>query len=210
MSNENSFADLFEEIDGNDFVTEGAEDLSSSNDEYEEEAAEEDTGLDSENDEAEGGEGDEEGDEGFNLETDEGNEEIEKGEEIDVLSSYDSLADALIEDGLVDFDDEKEYDFSTKEGFAELINDTRHKSEEEGVAKYKEGLGEDVKKYLEIAENGGNLASYQEEANQVVFKDVDLYDEDDEPMINNMENLIEDLMLKEEATQEEINDRIGI
>lgn len=127
-------------------------------------------------------------------------------------TDYSGLTDKFIEEGLLDFDDNKEYDFSKNGGIdamKEVIQDTREKSKALGIDEYKNGLSPEMQRMLEIQSNGGSIDDYFAEQQENDFSDVDLYNEDGSPIGVNQELLIRDLMLHQgETDQDKIQERI--
>ncbi len=164
-------------------------------------------------DESQGNEdGNQDGNQGdANGKEEEGSDDSSASNEL-AATDYSGLTDKFIEEGLLDFDDDKEYDFSKNGGIdamKEVIQDTREKSKSLGVDEYKNGLSPEMQRMLEIQSNGGSINDFFAEQQEDDFSSVDLYNEDGSPIGVNQELLIRDLMFHQgETDQDKIQERI--
>lgn len=208
---ENSMIDIWE-IDHSKFSEQSEEEeiVSSGNSEVDEIP---------EVDEVEGEEGRQEPSEGKGdgKQTEEEVEEETPGEEdapsagtveSNEVDDFGNVLESLVDEGIVDFDPEKEYEKGPK-GLQELIKDTVEKRRQKDREEYKNSLPEEGRKLLEILEKGGSLDDYNKMSQEIDFEKVPLVNKDGEPIERNQKNLVEDWLKEQGYDEDEIQDRIA-
>jgi len=125
------------------------------------------------------------------------------------VTEYQELAQGLVNEDLLDFDDEKEYDFDSEEGLKELISETVEKRSAAAISTYKDNLGEEAKQLLEVLEKGGTVDDFQKLNQQIDFKDIPLEDKNGNAYEKNQMYLIEDWMKVQNYDKEEIEETIN-
>jgi len=124
-------------------------------------------------------------------------------------AGYSDIMQSLVDDGLLDFDEEKEYDISTDKGLRELILETKSKSKEEGKNEFIESLGEKEAKLLAVLEKGGSAEDFIKMEQQINFLDVPLEGKDGTEFEKNQMYLVEDWMKVQGYEKDEIEDTIN-
>ena len=125
------------------------------------------------------------------------------------VDEYEEIVQSLIDDNILDFDEEKEYDLSTEQGLKELIVETKEKAKQAGISEFKEGLGEEEAKLLSVLEKGGTADDYIKMSQQINFLDVPLEGADGTEFEKNQMYLVEDWMKVQGYEKEEIEDTIN-
>ncbi len=134
--------------------------------------------------------------------------EESKAEDVDDAGYYD-LAQGLVSEDLLTFDEEKEYDFESEAGLKELITETVTKRSEEAINKFKEDLGEEAQKLLNVLEKGGSVNDYVKMEQQIDFANVPLADSDGNDYQKNQMYLVEDWMKVQGYEEEEIKEMVN-
>lgn len=121
---------------------------------------------------------------------------------------YSNLLDKLVEDDVLVFDEEKEYDIETEAGLKELIQETVSKKSEEALNSFKESLGEDANKLLTILEKGGTVEDFVKMEQQIDFSSIPLVTKDGKDLERNQVHLIEDWLKVQGESEEDIEETI--
>jgi hypothetical protein len=129
----------------------------------------------------------------------------------DEPTQFQSLAQGLVDDDVLSYDDDsdKDYDFDTEAGLKELINETVEKKSTAAISAYKENLGDDARKLLEVLEKGGNVADFEKMSKQIDFNTIPLEDKDGNDYQQNQIHLVEDLLKEQEFDEEEIKEAVN-
>lgn len=122
---------------------------------------------------------------------------------------YSNIMQSLVDEGIVDFDEDKEYDVSTDKGLKELIQDTKAKTKEAALTEFKENLGEKEAKLLTVLEKGGTADDFIKMEQQIDFMDVPLQSKDGSDYEKNQMYLVEDWMKVQGYDKDEIEDTIN-
>lgn len=122
---------------------------------------------------------------------------------------FDSLAEFLIEEGIVTPVEDKEY-LRSEEGIAELIKDKI----ELGIDEYKASKPKIAQDFIEFIENDGDPRDFIQQVSNVNYRDVIIVpteeDEDNiEEYINTQKLVIRDKLVLDGLTEEEIEDTIS-
>lgn len=128
---------------------------------------------------------------------------------VEEITHYEEIAQSLANEDLLDYDEEKEYDFESEKGLKDLINQTVEKKSQQAVVSYKENLGEDARQLLDILEKGGSVKDFQDMQEQTPFADIPLESSDGEDFTRNQQYLVEDWMKIQKYSDEEINETIN-
>ena len=121
----------------------------------------------------------------------------------DEYSAYGSLMNALVNDGLINYDENKEYEDS-EEGFKSLLNDAFESSKQEAVQDFYNSLPKEVKDVMNIVSNGGRVDDYFDLNQDIDYDNIDLED------VQTQRNLVEDYLLLLGLSDEEISDKIKL
>lgn len=157
---------LIDDLEFEDFSFEEVDNLSVEEDE------DDNTVLDAEDGEQELQEEDEaEGDEDTEGSEEQDGESTEEEESEDQVS-YTAVVEALIEDGVLKWDGETEYDDSP-EGFKQIIEDNAKQLYQETL----DSLPEKVRRLVEIGLNGGDVQEAFQRFEEINYEDVDITDE---------------------------------
>ena len=124
------------------------------------------------------------------------------------VSEYEGLMQDLVEDDLLYFDEEKEYDIKTDKGLKEMIADTVAKKSKDAVTAFKDGLGSDASKLMGVLEKGGSVEDFVKMDQQIDFANVPLEDKNGGQYENNQEHLIRDWMKVQEYAQDDIEEQV--
>jgi hypothetical protein len=129
----------------------------------------------------------------------------------DEPTQFQSLAQGLVDDDVLFYDEEseKDYDFDTEAGLKELINETVEKKSTAAISAYKENLGDDARKLLEVLEKGGNVGDFEKMSKQIDFNTIPLEDKDGNDYTQNQIHLVEDLLKEQEFDEEEIKEAVN-
>lgn len=136
--------------------------------------------------------------------------EYEEGEE-DEIGPYSTMANLLIEEGILIQKEDKEYTESD-EGIAELFADTLEIKNQEYINSLeskvlKEGIT--VKDLVDFIDNGGDPSEFLNKTiGQIDYRNVDVSndDEDIEQSINTQKLVIRDRLLLDDLSEEEIDE----
>jgi hypothetical protein len=131
----------------------------------------------------------------------------EEVDEIDDESGLGQLMETLVDEDVLYYDEEKEYDLSV-DGLKELVNETKEKAKEEGVQEFKNAFDEDGQMLLDILHKGGSVQDYISMSQQVDFSRVPLEDGSGNPIFQNQVALVEDWMRIQGYTNEEVDEKI--
>jgi hypothetical protein len=112
--------------------------------------------------------------------------------------SFKPFVDSLAEKGVLKFDEDKEYEDS-EEGLEEIFRDNARISLEEEINQY----GEDFKRLLEVARNGGNPKDAFEEFQDNRYANVDI--EDDSSREEFLREYYETLGMDEETIEDKLS-----
>jgi hypothetical protein len=118
-----------------------------------------------------------------------------------------SLMQELVNDGTLEFDEEKEYDLS-KAGLEELITETKDKAVAAALEQYKSEHGDDAKQLLDVLENGGSVNDFVQMNQQVDFAKVPLQNNKGEELVQNQAYMVGDWMKIQGYDKDEINEKI--
>ena len=138
------------------------------------------------------------------------NQDQTQEDEIDKIeddSGLGELMETLVEEDVLYFDEEKEYDLSV-EGLKELVTETKNKAAEKAIENYVENFDEDGKTLLDILHNGGSVQDYINMSQQVDFSKVPVEDNSGNPIIQNQVALVEDWMKTQGYTEDEIDEKV--
>ena len=124
-------------------------------------------------------------------------------------SIYGSLLDELVEEELIYFNEEEEYDVNDPNTVKSLIQQTRDKAKENGVSEYKSQLPENAQALLDVLEKGGSFEDYESMNAQIDFSQVPIENDEGEDIIQNQINLVEDKLTQEGWTKDEISAKIN-
>ena len=145
----------------------------------------------------------------------EGSEESEKDASIETpakdeesSSLYDTVAQELVDAEILDFDDDKEYDLETSDGLKELFKENLEKNSVNAVNSYKEGLGEEAKKLLDVIEKGGSTEDYLKMDKQEDFSSIPLESDTGAQFEQNQAYLVEDWLKVQGYSAEEAADQV--
>lgn len=128
-------------------------------------------------------------------------DEDESKEDASSGTGYAELIQSLVDEEVVAFNPEKEYDLSP-EGLKELIQDTAEQAGVSAVEDFKESLGEKGKQLLEMIEKGLSVEDYVAMQQQVDFSTVDVNNP------NNQHYLVEDWLKVQGHTNDEIKEML--
>lgn len=130
----------------------------------------------------------------------------EKNENVEE-TELDTVFQELVEDELVIYDEEKEYEVSSA-GIKELIKETVEKKSAEAVENFKNSLPEKASELLKILEKGGTVEDYISLDQEYDYNKIPIEDKEGNPILQNQLNLIEDWMKIQKYTDEEIKDTL--
>jgi hypothetical protein len=124
------------------------------------------------------------------------------------VSDIGSLMQELVNDGTLEFDEEKEYDLS-KAGLEELISETKDRAIAEALEEQKSSYGDDAKQLLDVLENGGSVNDFIQMNQQVDFASVPLQNKQGEDLVQNQAYIVGDWMEVQGYNKDEINEKIN-
>jgi len=123
------------------------------------------------------------------------------------VSDLGSLMQELVNEGVLDFDDEKEYDLSIG-GLTELINETSTKAATKAVESYKSKFGNEAKQLLDVLENGGSVNDFIQMNQQVDFSKVPLRNSKGDDLVQNQMYIVEDWLKVQGYEDSEIQEKV--
>lgn len=123
-------------------------------------------------------------------------------------SLYDTVAQELVDAEILDFDDDKKYDLETSDGIKELFKENLEKNSVNAVNSYKEGLGEEAKKLLDVIEKGGSTEDYLKMDKQEDFSSIPLESDTGAQFEQNQAYLVEDWLKVQGYSAEEAADQV--
>lgn len=135
----------------------------------------------------------------------EGEEEPESGEEPSELKT---ILEELVEDDVLIYDEEKEYELSNQ-GLKDLVSETIEKKSKEVLETFKAELPDKAKELLEVLEKGASVDDFVSMEQEVDFSKVPLENAKGEPLERNQELIVEDWLKIQGFTQEEIQETIA-
>jgi len=144
------------------------------------------------------------------VDEEETKEEEEEVKDEEVPNEDEAFIASLIDEGLLNYDPNKEYDMS-KEGIKELIKDTVER-ERELIRESVTGTltsNPEAKRLLDVLATGGSVEDYLALDKPFDFNTVDLYTEDGSAIEANMVNLIEDWLISQGMSKDDIDDEIN-
>ena len=115
----------------------------------------------------------------------------------------------LVEDDLLVFDEEKEYDVKTDAGLKQMIADTVEQKSKDAITAFKDGLGSNASKLMGVLEKGGTVDDFIKLDQQVNFGEVALESNSGEQYEKNQQYLVEDWMKVQGYSKEEIDESIS-
>lgn len=124
-------------------------------------------------------------------------EEEDSDSDIDSEPSFTPFVSNLVEEGVLYFDEEKEYEDSP-EGFKEIIRDTVTKEVED----WKSSLSERSLQLVEFIESGGDIENFVEKFSETSYAEIDLEDE------SNQKNLVEEYLYATGVDEDEIKEML--
>lgn len=136
-------------------------------------------------------------------------QENKKEEAAEEETGFYDLAQGLVSEDLLEFDEEKEYDFDSEKGLKELITETVEKRSSAAINKFKEDLGDDAKQLLGVLEKGGSVDDYVKMNQQIDFKNVPLEDNQGNQYQKNQMYLVEDWMKVQGYEEDEIKEMVN-
>lgn len=130
-----------------------------------------------------------------------------KDEDDNSSVSIESLLGELVDNDVLLYDEEKEYEAGAN-GLKELVKETIEKKSQEVLESFKKSLPEEANKMLELLEKGGTIEDYLNLSQEVEFSKIPLEDKNGNPLTSNQTNLIKDWMEIQKYTKEEIEETL--
>jgi hypothetical protein len=121
---------------------------------------------------------------------------------------FKDLIQHLVDEGTVEVDEDTEVDMSV-EGLKQLVSSTAEKAKATGIEEYKKSYGEEAGKLFDILEKGGTVKDFVNIDSQVDYSTVETHTKDGEPNTKILEYLIEDLLIEQKLSKEEISEKIA-
>jgi hypothetical protein len=125
-----------------------------------------------------------------------------------ISSDYDvnNLVNSLLEDDLLVFDENKEYESSEK-GIKELIKETIETKTKAAVEEFKKSLPDKASELLDVLAKGGTIEDFISIEEQINYSEIPLVDKQGNDLVKNQLNLVEDWLLAQGSyTEEEIQE----
>lgn len=123
------------------------------------------------------------------------------------VTEIESVIQELADKGVVEFDPEKEYEF-TPETLTELIGATKEKVKATAIDEYKSSMVGESKELFETLEKGGTVDDFLISKQEVDYSQVRLETEDGEDILVHQRNIIEDSLLEQGFDKSSISEMI--